>query len=324
FAFEEGLKHEDPGGRAQCAWRLGEMGRVAAIPVLFWRLRYEVDNTVRLWMVDALSRLGTDAQVDVLIELLDDGRTAEGAAEIALRLARAAGEEVADDPSWDDVKELVGRIRDRWRETGLPAGRDPIVLDPELEARLAGCVADLTEYQLRLVDYARTALTGVGALPLPLLRRSLAAEEFYLRFHSIEVVRDIGHPAAALGDALLPLLDDPPCRVVAMEALGEFGYAPAEAPLRAALTDPDPEVRVAAAGALGPLGAAGAVEDLRRILTDEGADLDLRVRAAFSLALLEGGGDGLLFLAERRRAEDYHAPTLDELLERVRSAVDGV
>lgn len=316
-AYEAALQHEDPNVRAQCAWRLGQMGRVAALPTLFWRLRYEIDNTVRLWMCDALTQLRCHAHLDVLVELLDDARVAEPAAQLVLKVATEAGEPVPESPTWDQLKEIVRRLHAHWRRTGVAKGQEPIVMDAELEARLAGHVADLTEFQLRPVDYARLALTSLGALPLPLLRRALSAEEFYLRFHAAEVVRDIGPPAEPLGDALLPLLRDETCRVMAIEALGEIGHAAAEAPLRAALEDEDPEVRVAAAGALGPLGAFSAADDLRRVMGDATESMDVRVRAAFSLGLLEHGGEGARFLEELKARDEYHVPTLDELLARI-------
>src|SRR5690606_21085887 len=110
---------------------------------------------------------------------------------------------------------------------------------------------------------------------------------------------------------------DETCRVMAIEALGEIGHAAAEAPLRAALEDEDPEVRVAAAGALGPLGASSAADDLRRVMGDATESMDVRVRAAFSLGLLEHGGEGARFLEERKARDEYHVPTLDELLARI-------
>lgn len=319
FAYEEGLTHQDATVRAQCAWRLGELGRAAAIPTLLWRLRYELDNSVRLWMIESLVRLGNFARLDLLVEFLDDGQVAEHAGALALRLDAAAWNEASSEPTWDELKGIVRRLHTHWRTTGVAVGAPPTEIGPALEACFAGGLADLTEFQLRPVDHARVVLTNMGAAPLPLLRRALSAEEFYLRFHTIEIVRDIGRPAGELGDALIPLLGDPACRVAAIEALGEIGsHAPVTEMFRAALRDDDPEVRAAVAGAVGPLGADELVEDLQRRLNDPSESMDVRVRAAFSLAFLAGGeGEGRVFLLARRQSEDYHAPTLDELLTRL-------
>jgi len=50
-------------------------------------------------------------------------------------------------------------------------------------------------------DQARTALSNVGTEALPLLIEALAAEETYLRYHAVEVVRDIGRPDRTHGGA---------------------------------------------------------------------------------------------------------------------------
>ena len=83
------------------------------------------------------------------------------------------------------------------------------------------------------------------------------------------------------------------------------------------LADPDLEVRCAAAGALGPLGDQRATSVLRKLLADPEKPMDLRVRAAFSLALLDPKGEGLPFLMQRLDAKDYHRPTLEEFIERI-------
>lgn len=326
FALEAGLQHPLPAVRSACAYELGERGMGVAIPRLLWRMRYEFDAEVRLWLVDALVRLGNHSQLDVLRQLLDDPVVAERAAATTDRVLDGAGL-VLEERTWEAMKNALGTAHGHWRRVGRTLSAEDLGVDPfeavdgaALRGRLAGLLAGLTEFQLRPVDEARAALTNMGVLPLDLLRLGCLAEERYLRVHTVEIVRDLGRPAAPLGEVVLPLLGVADTAMTAIEALGEIGHLPALPHLLALLEGEDPEGSTAAAGALGPLGDPSAVEPLRVHLRDEGEWIDVRVRAAFSLALLEQGGEGLEFLLERERVGDYHLPTVSELLERVRAA----
>ena len=318
FALTESLLHQDPAVRARAAWQLGQLGLRVAIPDLLWRVRFDVNPDVRLWMADALARLGSYARLDVVRDSLDDARFAERAAALVVELAAKAELEVPASPTWDQIREHVDRQLRSWKRTGVPMGETARELTPEMEAIYAHHVAALTEFQLKPVDQARTALSNVGVEPLPLLIEALSAEETYLRYHAVEVVRDIGRPAAAAGDSLVSLLGDPVCRTVALEALGAIGYSPSAEAVVGLLDHGEPDVRAAAAGALGPMGATSAAASLRARMDDPAEEATVRVFAAFSLALLTpDGGEGRAFLEARSAAADYHAPTLTALLERL-------
>ncbi|MCA8967269.1 MAG: HEAT repeat domain-containing protein, partial [Planctomycetes bacterium] len=90
------------------------------------------------------------------------------------------------------------------------------------------------------------------------------------------------------------------------------------APLvRERLHHPDFEVRCAAAGALGPIGDRDAIPELQRLMNDAATPMDLRVQAAFSLAVFELQRPGYRFLQQHLQAGDYHEPTLRELIDAV-------
>jgi HEAT repeat protein len=131
------------------------------------------------------------------------------------------------------------------------------------------------------------------------------------------VVRGLGRAAAPLEGQVLPLLADPLVRGEAARALGELGARPALPHLLQWLQSPDAELRTAAAMALGPLGDRSAVPPLQQRLDDAKEAMDVRVAAAFSLALFENDRPARRFLLERKQKVDYHAPTIDELLDRV-------
>ncbi len=51
WAFEVALGHADATVRSFAAFRLGELGYRPAIPRLLFRLKYEAENTVKVWVV---------------------------------------------------------------------------------------------------------------------------------------------------------------------------------------------------------------------------------------------------------------------------------
>ncbi|MCC6785329.1 MAG: hypothetical protein IT457_20935 [Planctomycetes bacterium] len=71
-------------------------------------------------------------------------------------------------------------------------------------------------------------------------------------------------------------------------------------------------MRVAAAIGLAACGDAVAFAALRARLDDQAESTDVKVHAAWALAVLSPGDR---YLAERVRAKDYHEPTLLELLD---------
>jgi hypothetical protein len=67
------------------------------------------------------------------------------------------------------------------------------------------------------------------------------------------------------------------------------------------------------------MGDRGSEPQLRALLDDPKEAMDVRVQAAFSIALFERDRPGVRFLRERLQAKDYHEPTVRELLDRAES-----
>lgn len=324
-AFEDGLSHSNPDVRAACADALRERGDVSSLPALILRMRVEQDARVKLWIAAAMfaRRNHSAPAVNVLIQSLDDTELSENAGAIALEAFAAAKLEIAPVPTWDDVRQGLRKLQEHWEREGYALGSDAPPhakledLEPRLRAQLASYLVQLSEFQLRPVDYAREVLRRLGVLPLPLLEMSLSASESYVRAHVVEIVRDIGRPARTLRPTIEKLIDDPLTRLSAVQALGRFGEPSAAERVRPLLVGEDLDLALAAAESLGEMGDTASRDALLGIVQDEKALLDLRVYAAFGLARLDGGGAGEAFLRARLADKTYHEPTLNELLERL-------
>ncbi|MCP3920183.1 MAG: hypothetical protein GY711_32050 [bacterium] len=314
FALEEGLRHAEPGVRSHCAYQLGLLGDRTAIPLLLWRERQEQGIEPACWIIGALASLGNLSGLPRLATMLTDSAAQAAATPVVDRILGEA-RRTPPERTWEALGAELATLHEEWlaRRRAAPATEE----EPALRGRLAALLVGLEEFQLRPVDEARTVFTRLSVVPSDLLRLALSAEERYLRVHSIEIVRELGRAGAPLGEALLPLLRDPVARPYAVEALGEVGYAPAAPHFVELLRGEDLELRVAAASALGPLGDLSAVVPLRATLNDATTPMDVRVRAAFSLACLDASDAGEGFLRERLDRGDYHAPTIRELLDRL-------
>lgn len=317
FALEDGLASIDALQRANCAWRLRERGDAASTAPLLARMFGELDCAANLYEAAALLALGNNSPMVVraVRDSLDIPMLARDAYDCGLAAVRAADPSVEAGASIKEVRAGLDRLEAHWVRHGYALGRpapDPAALDPRLRARFARHLAALVGFELRPVDVGRVVLRSSGVLGLPLLKAALTAEEPYLRSHSVEIVRDIGRPAAPLEPEIVALLDDPANRLAATEAAGTIRAGSAIAALRARLADPDVDLAAAAARALGDARAGEARGDLAAILADGARPLDLRVYAAYALARLDPGRAFLDDLAER---DAYHAPTLRELLE---------
>jgi HEAT repeat protein len=170
---------------------------------------------------------------------------------------------------------------------------------------------------LRPIDDAKWVLVRTGELPVPLLTRTLTAEEPYLRSIALELLGRIGPPARVAAPAVLPLLGDPKTALYAVRALGEIGDPAPVARLRPLLTNVDIELRKAAAEALGMLRDEPSREALRARLRDGNEAMDVRVSAAFGLRCFGDDTEAEAFLAERETKQDYHAPMLRLLRDRL-------
>ncbi|MBL8753950.1 MAG: HEAT repeat domain-containing protein, partial [Planctomycetes bacterium] len=157
-----------------------------------------------------------------------------------------------------------------------------------------------------------------GRLAVPMLTRTLAASEGYLRTMALQVLADLGPVALDAAPAVLPLLGDPMTAPEAIRTLGEIGAKDAVPFLRPLLDHVDTEQRVAAVRALGLLRDDASRDRLRTLLADAGEALDVRVGAAFGLLCFAADDAAAeAFLAERERKKDYHEPTLQHLRERL-------
>jgi HEAT repeat protein len=325
LAAEDALNHPDPVIRARCAFALGDHGDPASAPALLLRLRVEQIRAVKLWLGDALLKLGIhcDLAIAAVEQRFAEPDLMDGAGAAAIDALRRAGIEVSDEPAWDEIRTGLDRLRRHYREEGFPLGAEPPPDDsvqdvpPRLAAILASSVMQLAEFQLKPVDEGREVLKNLGVRGLPFVAMGLDAKEPYVRAHAVEVLRGLGPAARSLEPKLLPLFDDPLTRLAAVQAAGGIRARGAAPRLREMLGDAarELELAAAAAAALGEIGDTESQASLAKIVADGGAPLDLRVYAAYGLALLESGeGEGREFL-ERAKAEGlYHEPTIVELL----------
>ena len=116
---------------------------------------------------------------------------------------------------------------------------------------------------------------------------------------------------------LLALLADQLLAPAAIRALGAVRATDSIAHVRPRLDDRSLEVRCAAAGTLGLLGDRDSIPRLRALWQDPQQPADLRVEAAFSLAVFELERPALDYLRRLRADGGYHGPMLDRLLERL-------
>lgn len=329
FALEAGLAHEHPAVRSQCAFQLGERGRVAAIPILLVRVRQdEKDAEVMAWLIDASSKLGCLGALDRLVPLFDVETSAARAGAIAIDVLKRAGRDPGEGASWAQLAAAITALHDEWRRTGVtpnasgatdaPTGVPSLdELEPLLRARLAQCVVDLADQNLRPVDNARWVFSRIGRRGLPFVAEVLHADHDYVRRYGVEIAGELRRSALPIGDAVAALLADPFTGALATRALGGVAH-PASLPhLLARLRHQDPDVRVGAASGLGLLGDPAAFDALRARLDDPQETVDVKVHAAWSLAVLSPGDR---YLTDRLRAKDYHEPTLLELADELARA----
>ena len=311
-ALESMLADDHAGVRGQCAWRLGRLGSRASILPLLLRLKYEKDAEPRLWVADALARLGNDTALPELVAAMRKDDLAQTAGALAFEILKSRGTDPGQQPSYARLAEGLASTHAHWLAEGAVAG-DPAP-DGALVARIAQTLLLLDGSQLRQVDDARYVVQRCGRASLGPLRLALQSDETYLRNHALEITRDLGRPGRELERTVLPLLGDRMSAPYAAAALGATCARTAAPLLLAARQRGDTELRAAIAQALGPCGDPASVPALEAWLADARCPLDERVGAAFSLELLKPGAGGRAFLEQRLAARDYHEPTLRELL----------
>jgi HEAT repeat protein len=314
--IELDLRHADAAIRRDAATQLADLGHASGIPGLLLALKDEKDTGVRLHFAQALARLGNLSALPDLIAGMVDDRFARAAGLFSMRILQDHYRSPGDRPSYQFLRRELTTLHRLWLRRGRAPRATGSELDAATESRLARHLVDLEGFQLRQVDEARFVLSRLGAAGIPLLQSVLHAKETYLRQHAMEVLELIGAPGRAAARLVLAQLGDPMFRSQAARTLGALGDQDVVPHLLILLADPDLDTRCAAAGAFGPLRDQRATGALRKILANETEPMDLRVYAASSLAILDPRGNGLRFLLDRLDAEDYHRPTVEELIER--------
>ncbi|GAB4158257.1 MAG: hypothetical protein Fur0037_25840 [Planctomycetota bacterium] len=313
------LSDPDPTRRSRAAWLLGGIGDPSSVVPLLLRAKDETRPRVRLWIADALSRLGNDSMLLDIVQAMDSAATANDAGRSAIELLRAAGVEVPESPTYAYLKDRLRELHRAWRLEGVArrASSPAPALDPRVKGQMAALLLGVEDFNLRRTDEARFVLAGSGVLALPLLRIALGAEERDLRDLGIQTAIALGPVSAPLVGYLLPLLRDPLLAPQAVRALGETRSVEAIPFVRARLCAPDLEIRCAAAAALGFLGDEASAPRLEALRADETLPMDLRVQAAFGLALLEQRHPARAFLRGLSERHEFHEPTIRRMLERI-------
>jgi HEAT repeat protein len=319
WALEELLADAQPIVRARAAAALGELGRQPSIVPMLRRLKDEKDPMVRTWLAAGLAQLGCGGGFADLVVAMNQADTAQDAGTQAIAILKRAGREPGEQPTWQSLQDGLIALEREWLDRGLlpPATADPVA-DALLTARVCDRLLLLKGFDLRPVDETKYILGRAGRVGLPLLRRAVLAEDLFLRTHALQILKQLGRAATDLAPLVLPLLGDADrgCRIAAAEALAAMRCAAAAPFVRAWLADADNELRTAAAACLGPMGDRAAEPLLRARMADAAESMDVRVQAAFSIALFERERPGIHFLRERLAAGDYHEPTVRELIDR--------
>jgi len=317
WVLEPAFAHDRVEVRRRAAWLAGHSAQGALQVALVLRLKYESDPETVVWIGEALARLGNDLGLAWLDAAIGGEATAQAAGTAAIEALRARQVMLPTQPSWAELRRALQAQTAAWRERGVSALAVPAPTAALLEPRFAAHLITTEGTLLRPIDEARWVLTRCGSLPVPLLVRTLAASEPYLRTMTLQVLAELGPAANSAAPAVLPLLADPLTNSYAVRALGEIGATEALPHLRPLLAHADFELRAATAQALGLLRDAQSAGALRARLADAGEAPDVRVGAAFALCCLGADAAAEAFLAERELKKDYHEPTLALLRERL-------
>ncbi|MBL9079174.1 MAG: HEAT repeat domain-containing protein [Planctomycetes bacterium] len=318
WVLEPALLHEDARVRSRAAWLCGQTGAAELQAALVLRLKYEADPDAVLWVADALQRLGNDCALGVLDGAMGTAATAERAGQMAIEICRERSLPLAAAPTYVELQQHLRQLFAGWHRTGTSSRPGaPAPAGQKLDARFAAHLQTTQGTKLRPVDDARFVTTRCGRLPVPLLVRTLAAEEPYLRTMALQVLTDIGAPARDAAPAVLALLADPLTGAYAVRALGAIGATEAVPYLRRLVTATDIDQRSEAVQALGLLQDHDSAAALRGRLADDQETMDVRVGAAFGLLCLGPDAAAEAFLTERQQRHDYHEPTLARLRERL-------
>ena len=318
FVLEPALTHEDANVRQRAAWLCGQSGQAVLQVPLLLRLKYELDPVGQIWVADALLKLGNDTGLMWLASAFGRQETANQAGQMAIEALQKRNVEIPEEPSWQDLGMLLQEQSKNWQRNGKSAHEVSLPSDQkQLVARLAKHLQTPEGTQLRPVDDARFILTRLGQVGVPMICKTLQADEHYLRSMPLQVLAELGSAAASATESIIPLLGDPLTAMYAVRALGAIGAKSTLPHLRPMLADRDTELRTEATKALGLLGDTESRDLLEARLNDRNESVDVRVGAAFGLLCLGNHPGALAYLDEREAKKDYHEPTLMRLREQL-------
>jgi HEAT repeat protein len=181
--------------RSSAAWYLGEFAAEGWICDAVLRLKYETDESVVVYLAQAL-----------------------GKHEV---LAGLAGLRVISRSSWSEQQRTTAEalIAELTGDVGAPVG-EPRERDSAFERAVWSWIARLGEFQLRGVDDARFILTNLGADVAPHLARALSDDDRYVRLHACQCLERMGRKGSSAADALVEQLGSPDLGSHAAVALG--------------------------------------------------------------------------------------------------------
>ena len=308
------LTDPDVALRRRAAWHLGQKDATLALPDLILRLRplYETDDEARVWLADAVTRLGNATGLPVLAELTRNPALQELAGHCAMEALQRTDIAYEASEGWDVLRGRLDQLAQRLRTQPAP------VLTPELRLVVVRQVRKLPSKSLRDVDEARFVLARLGAWAAALLAECALDRDRYIRIHSLEVLGEIGPPGAVALPAVRALLDDPLGEIYAIEVLGRMGDASAFDAMVQRLDAPRLDLRIGALKGLAALADPRAVPLLLRRFDAPTTPTEERVHAAFALARTQREPRAIQFLEHTLAQGGYHESTLRAMLAAVR------
>ncbi len=293
--------------RAQAAFQLAKLSDDRVLPQLSAQLKYESDGETVIWIAAGLAKHHNYAGLDGLRVLAANGNAPQVQAD-----ARAELDAIASEAGFADADALYAAWNSPEAATKLPRAEP----SPALREQIWRRIAQLGEFDLRLVDDARFALSRSAAWVVEPLAAALHEEEPHMRVHVAQSLERMGPRAAGACAELVRALEEPRVAPAAATALAGIGCRDAiEALVRCTQAGRDPELRGSAARALGVLGSQPALDALTQLLAKADTP-DLRQTAAEALVDLGKGALAAPLLVECLTRPGADHDTAEAALER--------
>gem|GEM_PF-7040234 len=276
------LRDEWPAVAILAADILCEVGEPWIIPRLIKAIGpYPVDYNphlmVRVKAARALLELGNYSGIPFLIKILEENTSSE-------RLPRAWDETTRmawfKEDALETLSGLTGssygflidaprqhqaaaaeRFSQWWKDNCIALWRAaPFLDDPLLVAEIEEVITGLASFQIRNKDGSNYILRMLGPPVFPFLADALRSPEFFVRFHTLQIVGELaplaGDAAELWVQAVTSCLKDraPVIRAQTCHALGSLRHRESLSSLERLLDDPDGDVRLKAADAIGRIG----------------------------------------------------------------------